>query len=377
MAQHDERDSLAMLPWYPRDWRASSSRALMSSLARGVYRELLDAAWLEGGSLPADEPSLVALSGCTPAEWRKVGSIVLTRFEICEDGRLRQGRLSWQMAQAEALRTKRRKLAEETNAKRKAQRDADADRDADRSANRDGSRSADRDGERSADRDADRHGNRSANRSADRDGLRTQPTPTPTPYTEVPEGDVSQSVQQPGPTDRPTVLRLPEPCPSCRAEGTMRRVPGQRHRWCAEPEGGCGTKHPDRAAPTGPRPAPPNPQAVALAAATLGSATGHRAGELWDAAAAKLAATTPPQLRQSHLVAVQPLGVIADDEGERLVLEAARAVGTYWAERGADPMGRPANGARLDAALAAAGFRGGVLWLTPDEVEAARDGPAA
>lgn len=123
--QHDGHDSLYMMPWYVRDWRASTARALMSAEARGVYRELLDAAWQEGGSLPQDERLLVALAGCTAGEWKRSKAVVLAQFEAGEDGRLRQPRLSWQYERAVTVRSARRAAADAANAKRRGDRDGD------------------------------------------------------------------------------------------------------------------------------------------------------------------------------------------------------------------------------------------------------------
>jgi uncharacterized protein YdaU (DUF1376 family) len=126
--QNDAKDSLAMLPWFPRDWRASASRAVLTPLQRGLYRELMDAAWLDGScSLPDHDETLAALAGCPLKVWLKEREKVLACFERGEDGRLRQGRLIHVWDRSGELRLARRKAAEDTNARRwgVAQRPAD------------------------------------------------------------------------------------------------------------------------------------------------------------------------------------------------------------------------------------------------------------
>ena len=113
--QHDARDSLGMMPWYPRDWRASSARAQLSTVGRLAYRELLDAGWLQGGSLPPDDRSLAGLAGISPKEWARVREEVLAYFDVGEDGRLRNRRQAWEHERAVSLRDARRAGAAKTN----------------------------------------------------------------------------------------------------------------------------------------------------------------------------------------------------------------------------------------------------------------------
>lgn len=130
--QHDERDSLAVLPWYPRDWRASEARAILSPLQRGIYRELLDSAWLsEDCSLPGEDRVLAALAGVDGRTWEREKALVLERFEAREDGRLQHRRLTFEHAKSVTLRERRRHGATATNAAR-----ANAERHAERHAER-------------------------------------------------------------------------------------------------------------------------------------------------------------------------------------------------------------------------------------------------
>jgi uncharacterized protein YdaU (DUF1376 family) len=109
MAENAERSpSLPRLPWYPaafagatRDWPL---------LARGLYRELLDAQW-DLGSVPADERSLRSMVRATAAEWRKAWPWVQPKFVLGDDGRLRNSRLELHRKHALELIEKKRRAA--------------------------------------------------------------------------------------------------------------------------------------------------------------------------------------------------------------------------------------------------------------------------
>lgn len=64
----------------------------LSTFEHGAYLLLLIAAWRRGGSLPDDDAQLAKISGCTRAQWRKVGPLIRDFFKA-EDGQLRQSRL--------------------------------------------------------------------------------------------------------------------------------------------------------------------------------------------------------------------------------------------------------------------------------------------
>jgi uncharacterized protein YdaU (DUF1376 family) len=74
------------MPWFPRDF-ASSTRG-WPLVARGVYRELLDAQWdASDGTLPDDEEVLRSIAGATPAEWKLAWRYVEPKFPRVEGGR--------------------------------------------------------------------------------------------------------------------------------------------------------------------------------------------------------------------------------------------------------------------------------------------------
>jgi uncharacterized protein YdaU (DUF1376 family) len=58
-------ESRPAMPWYVKDWLSSEDRARMTYEARGVYRDLLDYAWLHRG-IPADKSTLANWLGITP-----------------------------------------------------------------------------------------------------------------------------------------------------------------------------------------------------------------------------------------------------------------------------------------------------------------------
>jgi uncharacterized protein YdaU (DUF1376 family) len=108
MLNKPDRTSLPRLPWYPaafagatRDWPL---------LARGLYRELLDAQW-DLGSIPADERALRVMVRASAAEWRKAWPWVQQKFVRGTDGRLRNLRLEAHRNHAIELIEKKRKAA--------------------------------------------------------------------------------------------------------------------------------------------------------------------------------------------------------------------------------------------------------------------------
>lgn len=103
------------LPWYPADFAASTRGWPL--LARGAYRELLDAQWTMG-ALPADHATLRAIVGATPAEWRKAWPYLEPKFPIGGDGQRRNERLEHHRGVALELHAKRQAGAKKTNAKR-------------------------------------------------------------------------------------------------------------------------------------------------------------------------------------------------------------------------------------------------------------------
>lgn len=92
---------LPVFGWYWRDWRASTARGAMSPLARGIYRELLDAQYGEDDcALPDDDAKLAAMAGCDGPTWASVKAEVLPWLPLNKNGRRQNKRclLAWKEA---------------------------------------------------------------------------------------------------------------------------------------------------------------------------------------------------------------------------------------------------------------------------------------
>jgi uncharacterized protein YdaU (DUF1376 family) len=68
--------------WFCIDRWKGSSAALMPLEARGLYREMLTAAWARGGHLPNDLEQVQRLIGATDREWRRSWPIVAVHWRI-------------------------------------------------------------------------------------------------------------------------------------------------------------------------------------------------------------------------------------------------------------------------------------------------------
>ena len=95
-----DRDPLAMLPWWARDWRASGARATLTPMGRLAHLEMLFAAWLNPDcGLPCDPKALSALTALRQNDFTKCWS-ELRALWVEKDGRLYHERLlaEWQKA---------------------------------------------------------------------------------------------------------------------------------------------------------------------------------------------------------------------------------------------------------------------------------------
>ena len=107
--------SFFYLPWVPRDFQASTRTWPL--VARAVYRELLDAQWDVGGTLPEDPEELKVIARATPAEWRIAWKWVEPKFP-CVDGGRRNARLEEHRQKAIKKHTAMAMGAAKTNARR-------------------------------------------------------------------------------------------------------------------------------------------------------------------------------------------------------------------------------------------------------------------
>jgi len=110
--------SLAMMPWFPRDFIAST-RA-MRVAERGAYRELLDFQW-EMGRLPSAHDALARLLGCDLVEFESIWPAIAIKFMHAGEFIYNQ-RLEEHREKALLGRAKKRQAAADTNAKRYAKR---------------------------------------------------------------------------------------------------------------------------------------------------------------------------------------------------------------------------------------------------------------
>ena len=111
-------DSLAMMPWFPRDFIASTRAMRLAE--RGAYRELLDYQW-EMGSLPDDHERLARLLGITADEFADIWPGIEDKF-LTSGGKMFNQRLEEHRKKALEQREKKRRAAEKTNAKRYGER---------------------------------------------------------------------------------------------------------------------------------------------------------------------------------------------------------------------------------------------------------------
>lgn len=103
------------LPWYPSDFAGATRDWPL--VARGIYRELLDAQW-DLGSIPADQARLQEMVRATTGEWRRAWPYVQPKFELSDDGRLRNEHLEDLRKRQIGLHERRSAGAAMTNKKR-------------------------------------------------------------------------------------------------------------------------------------------------------------------------------------------------------------------------------------------------------------------
>lgn len=92
--------------WYWQDWRSNRAVQRMTYVERGLYRELLDECWSEGG-IPTDMDSLADICGC-PVEVIANAWQVLGRCFRLVDGCYRNDKLDSLRTERDAVRVKRK-----------------------------------------------------------------------------------------------------------------------------------------------------------------------------------------------------------------------------------------------------------------------------
>jgi uncharacterized protein YdaU (DUF1376 family) len=66
--------------WVDR-WQGSSARGLPLE-PKGLYREMMSAAWIRGARLPNDPNAIQRLVGCTQAEWDRCWPLVAPYWRV-------------------------------------------------------------------------------------------------------------------------------------------------------------------------------------------------------------------------------------------------------------------------------------------------------
>lgn len=112
--QHDANDTLAMLPWFWRDWLAGNAKAVMSLECQGAYRNLIDRQWSSPDCmLPNDDDTLRAYAGATEDEWLRVRSRIMAWFDATDDGKLFNKRVRFEWKKSRSGRAEKRQRSKE------------------------------------------------------------------------------------------------------------------------------------------------------------------------------------------------------------------------------------------------------------------------
>lgn len=112
MARKHQREKSPAFQWYPKDALTDASLTVMHLSAEGMYRRLLDNAWIENG-LPDDLDKIFTISKCvTRAQFDKLWKTVNFKFPIAKDGRRRNPRQE-RTRREQRKHSKKNKLAAE------------------------------------------------------------------------------------------------------------------------------------------------------------------------------------------------------------------------------------------------------------------------
>lgn len=110
MARKHKREKSPAFQWYPKDALTDSKLKHMGLTAEGMYRRLLDNAWIENG-LPDDLDEIYTLSNCaTRAKFDALWKTVSIKFPVAADGRRRNPRQE-RTRKEQRKNSKKKKLA--------------------------------------------------------------------------------------------------------------------------------------------------------------------------------------------------------------------------------------------------------------------------
>lgn len=96
--------------WWIDRWMTSSAQGLPLE-ARGLYREMLDHAWVLGGKLPDDPARIRRMCGADPEEWERSWPLVRAYWRSDGGGWLRNETLTEVFSSAEELASQRSEMA--------------------------------------------------------------------------------------------------------------------------------------------------------------------------------------------------------------------------------------------------------------------------
>lgn len=118
-----KKDPLQWMPVNVTDWKLSKAVRKMPAAARSGYFELLLTQWIEDG-LSSDRDEIEMDSRLSKKEWRRYGDLILSMFELCEDGKYRNKRCSEERINAvNRLETFRARTKAATDARKKQRND--------------------------------------------------------------------------------------------------------------------------------------------------------------------------------------------------------------------------------------------------------------
>lgn len=117
------KDRLGGYTWWPTDYQADEHVRMMTYEQEGIYRALLDHAWLHG-SIPADMTTLVKLlgKGLSARRFAVLWPGIAPCWQPGADGRLVNGRLERERADLMAFRAERSESGRKGAASRRSAR---------------------------------------------------------------------------------------------------------------------------------------------------------------------------------------------------------------------------------------------------------------
>lgn len=98
--------ALPYYKWFWQEWRANRAVQRMGYVERGLYRELLDECWSEGG-IPNDVAEMAEICGCPVDVMANAWQVLSKRFELSPNGMLVNERLERERTDKDRVRLAR------------------------------------------------------------------------------------------------------------------------------------------------------------------------------------------------------------------------------------------------------------------------------